>query len=714
VRTLNIGILVAIAIASATTVVDVAFGRSERVPGALIFFGLAALILKLQHAHKRSAAVCLTSVTCMALIWAQFLIMGPNYGVHLWLIALIIFPVLSMPRKDTVLAIALGAGHVVILTVLGNQDRQEHGYSTDYLATLVLASILILAMTIGMRVFLDKIEDSIGEARARDQRAQRMLTELSTENPNPVFQIDPSNKVIFSNPSGNVLLKTLGKSVGSDFPIDLVPYGDRANEVHSIELTVGNTQYSIRVSGLADHGFWNAYAADTTQLHELQDYQVEIESVLTTERDISRLKEEFLASLSHELRTPLNAIMGLSEALNEEIYGPLTEKQSESLLTIWGSGQTLLNLINDMLDFSRIGAGQYPTLISQTDLRSSANSAIYSCREFASESGVEIQLEAPDQPTMATVDGRHIIRILKILVHNGIKFTPEGGQVGVGVTGGDTDEWITLRIWDTGIGIRAEKLETLFDPFSQVDGGLSRQYEGAGLGLALCARLCRLMNADISVESTPGQGTTFTLQIPTSTPQWIEVFSDLRCPFCYILDEWLEEANMSHLVRWRGVEQMPGLSPEDGASDWIQVRLAKVLDHLKTQYPDKTLVQPKQVSNTQRALAAVLRVGATESDRQSEARSLLYRAIWKEGKDITDWPAIKKILTGFKLDDLNDDSFEMMEVVAATKEWRERGDDRIPAAFAIHGERSWHGLGQRADLIGFIENELSVSATKHP
>jgi hypothetical protein len=320
-------------------------------------------------------------------------------------------------------------------------------------------------------------------------------------------------------------------------------------------------------------------------------------------------------------------------------------------------------------------------------------------------------LELPEEPIVATVDGRHLIRILKILLSNGIKFTPRGGTVGLRLAAADSGQSVIVTIWDTGVGIRPEKIESLFDPFTQVDGGLSRKYEGAGLGLALSARLCRLMSASINVASTPGEGTTFTLKVPTSTPQWIEVFSDLRCPFCFILDEWLKEANMSHLIRWRGVEQMPGLSPEDGVSDWLQERLTKVLSRLSDLYPDRPLVRPKKVSNTRRALASLARVAATEPERHSEARLRLYRAIWHEGKDISDWPNIRAELKGFNLDGLDDQSPEMSTVVAATAEWRERGEDRLPAAFAIQSQKSWHGLGQRGDLIAFVEAELGVNAT---
>jgi signal transduction histidine kinase len=710
-RTLNTGILVAIAIATISGLLALAFGQYQRLIGPGVFLVFAGLILTLQHCNHRRLAVSFTSLGCMALIASQFVVLGESFGVHLWLMALILFPLLSMPRRGTGLALFLGLCHIVALTTFGLKDQAAHGYNNDYLLTLILAATLLLGLGTAARLFLDKLEDQVGDARDRDRRARRMMIELSNQNPNPTLRIDRANAITFANTSAVDMLEKLGIQVGKAFPINLTAYAEQPNGVHEVDLIVDALTYRVRISGLEEYGFWNAYCTDTTEVHALLDHQVEIKSALTLQRDLSRLKEQFLASLSHELRTPLNAIMGLSEALNEQVYGPLTDKQSESLLTIWNSGDSLLGLINDMLDFSRIGAGKYPTMTSRTDLRSSATAAIYGCRVLAEEGEVELELDLPEDPVVATVDGHHLVRVLKILLSNGLKFTHRGGKVGLRITPSDSGESIAIAVWDTGVGIRPEKLESLFDPFTQVDDDLSRMYEGAGLGLALSARLCRLMSATIDVESTPGEGSTFTLQIPTNTPQWIEVFSDLRCPFCYILDEWLEEANMSHLVRWRGVEQMPGLTPEDGDSNWIQQRLTKVLSHLKDLYPDRELIRPKRVSNTRRALASLVRVAAREPERHSEARFLLYRAIWKDGKDLSDWPMIRAELLGFDLDGLDDQSPEMHSVVEATAEWRDRGQDRLPAAFAIHSKEAWHGLGQRGDLIAFVEAELGIKAT---
>lgn len=710
-RTLNAGILLGALIATLAGLTNLVFGRHHGLIGTGLFLVFTVLILALQHRRHHRLAVSITSLACMAFIVSQFVALGEDFGVHLWLMALILFPVLSMPRNGTRLALLLSLCHLAALTILGAKDQAAHGYPIDYLVTLVLAATLLFGMGAAVRVFLNKLETQAAVAKARDARVRRMMVEMSNQNPNPALRIDHANTITFANIAALNMLEKLDTKPGDPFPIDLTTYAVQPGSVHEVDLLVDDRTYRIRLSGLAEHGFWNAYCSDSTQVQELLHHQVEIKSALDMQRDLSRLKEQFFASLSHELRTPLNAIMGLSEALNEKVYGPLTEKQSASLLTIWNSGDSLLNLINDMLDFSRIGAGKYPTRISRVDIRSCATSAVYSHREQAEKGEIDLQLDLPDEPIVTTVDDRHLIRILKILLNNGIKFTPRGGQVGIRIAPADSDGSIGITIWDTGIGIRPEKLGSLFNPFTQVDGGLSRQYEGAGLGLALSGRLCRLMGAEIDVESTPGEGTKFTVDIPARPPHWLEVFSDLRCPFCYILDQWLEEANMHHLVRWRGVEQMPGLSPEDGSSDWMQARLTKVLANLKELYPDRNLIRPKKVSNTRRALASLVRVATREPERHNEARLRLYHAIWKDGKDISDWPMIRAELPGFDLDGLNDQAPEMDLVVEATREWRERGDDRIPTAFSTHSEQAWHGLGQRAGLIAFVETELGIKAT---
>jgi predicted DsbA family dithiol-disulfide isomerase/anti-sigma regulatory factor (Ser/Thr protein kinase) len=301
---------------------------------------------------------------------------------------------------------------------------------------------------------------------------------------------------------------------------------------------------------------------------------------------------------------------------------------------------------------------------------------------------------------------KHVQRILTNLVDNAIKFTPEGGKIGLTLMESSEPGWLEIVVWDTGIGIPKDKQERLFEPFVQMDAGLSRRYGGTGLGLALIGRLARLQGLEVEVDSEEGEGSRFTVRIARKVPHRVEVFADLRCPFCFALNEWVGESNLTHTVRWRGVEQRPGLTTEDSHSAAIQEEMEEELDRLRDMAPNIRVEIPPVVSNTRRALAALLRIEQKHSWRVGEARTRLYRSIWWEGKDITEWEAIRAVLSDFALDDLDDDSPEMGLVVEATNEWRSTDVNRIPLLTGRDGGGVWEGLGQRVELIRFLDQQL--------
>ncbi|MBX0329670.1 response regulator [Oscillochloris sp. ZM17-4] len=228
----------------------------------------------------------------------------------------------------------------------------------------------------------------------------------------------------------------------------------------------------------------------------------------------TRLKDEFLASMSHELRTPLNAILGRAEAMQEAIYGPVTPEQIASLQGIEESGRHLLSLINDILDLSKIEAGRLELdaervqvdLLCPLCLRMVAQSALMKRISLSSNYDVQVQT--------LHVDERRLKQILVNLLSNAVKFTPEGGKVGLEVHGDLEEQVVIFTVWDTGIGIAAEDMPKLFQPFVQIDSSLSRQYTGTGLGLALVARLAKAHGGSVRVESTPGEGSRFHVTLP--------------------------------------------------------------------------------------------------------------------------------------------------------------------------------------------------------
>ncbi len=233
--------------------------------------------------------------------------------------------------------------------------------------------------------------------------------------------------------------------------------------------------------------------------------------------EASRFKSEFLASMSHELRTPLNSIIGFSELLEDQQFGPLNEKQERYMHNIWTSGRHLLDLINDILDLSKVEAGKIELHMETFSLREALGAALTMVRPQAAKKRISLRSEIVAETTV-TADPLRFKQIMYNLLSNAIKFTPEGGQVSVAARTVE-DAFVEIAVTDTGIGIKAEDVPRLFQEFMQLDSFLGKQHEGTGLGLALTKRLVELHGGKIWAESLgPGQGTTVTLTLPITAP----------------------------------------------------------------------------------------------------------------------------------------------------------------------------------------------------
>ena len=272
----------------------------------------------------------------------------------------------------------------------------------------------------------------------------------------------------------------------------------------------------------------------------------------------SRLKDEFLASMSHELRTPLTGILGLAEVMQLKTYGTLNEKQLNAVKNIQNSGQHLLDLINDILDLSKIEADKLELQMEPCLVTEICQASLQLTKGMAHKKGLQVHFSA--HPVSATVnaDPRRLKQMLVNLLSNAVKFTPAGGAVGLEVRGSVDIDVITFTVWDTGIGIKPEDIDRLFKPFVQLDSSLSRQYSGTGLGLSLVSRLAEMHGGNVRVESTPGEGSRFIITLPWTASEpppavaennlaWIR-----RC--LLIEDNDLHQRQVSSFLKSLGIE----------------------------------------------------------------------------------------------------------------------------------------------------------------
>jgi PAS domain S-box-containing protein len=259
------------------------------------------------------------------------------------------------------------------------------------------------------------------------------------------------------------------------------------------------------------------------QLHEnLQHHAAELERRVderTAELAVAknhaeesdRLKSAFLATMSHELRTPLNSIIGFTGIILQRLAGPINPEQSKQMEMVRGSARHLLALINDVLDISKIEAGQMEVSFGPFDLRASIEKVAAGVKPLAEKKELSLHVELAPEIDVWVSDQRRVEQILINLLNNAIKFTERGG---IRLSAGIASRVLHISVSDTGIGIKSEDLMQLFQPFRQIDTGLARNHEGTGLGLAICRRLAELLGGEILAKSEWGKGSTFAFVMP--------------------------------------------------------------------------------------------------------------------------------------------------------------------------------------------------------
>ena len=274
----------------------------------------------------------------------------------------------------------------------------------------------------------------------------------------------------------------------------------------------------------------NLLVESFVDIGELKKAQERLKASIDVAEAANRAKSEFLASMSHELRTPLNHIIGFTDLVLSRNFGELTAEQDEFLKDVLGSSHHLLSLINDVLDLSKVEAGKMELELAEVRIRELLEGSLVMVKEKALKQAIRLSVDLDGVPEVMQVDERKIKQVVYNLLSNAVKFTPAGGEVRlrakiqesselegcpIARDGNGPSNWLSVWVEDTGIGIERQDLARIFNPFEQVEGSASRQYQGTGLGLALTRKMVELHTGAIWAESAgAGQGTTFRLVIP--------------------------------------------------------------------------------------------------------------------------------------------------------------------------------------------------------
>ncbi len=284
---------------------------------------------------------------------------------------------------------------------------------------------------------------------------------------------------------------------------------ERALKASQAQMEIQQTELEQTNSQLAEQT-----AMLENQKDELAQAQQVLEQRAADLERANRYKTEFLANMSHELRTPLNSTLILAKLLADNPQGNLSEEQVKYAQTISGAGNDLLTLINDILDLSKIEAGKVEVHLENISIAPTVEGLVKSLEPLARQKNLALSSSiAADAPTQLRTDGQRLGQILKNLLSNALKFT-EAGEVSLQVS--RTPGGIAFSVHDTGIGIADTQKELIFEAFRQADGSTHRKYGGTGLGLSISRDLARLLGGDITVQSTPGEGSVFTLHLPMS------------------------------------------------------------------------------------------------------------------------------------------------------------------------------------------------------
>ncbi len=389
-----------------------------------------------------------------------------------------------------------------------------------------LSTLALVTVTVGFVSGLIGFQGAVLRDARRGERADRIL-ELLDSQPLLLATLDLNGRVLAAAGAaiGAVSSQAIeGKSLGSLTSEDDLPalaaalheaarVGRASVYVTPADQPDGWLEISLRAT---DSGHLVAAVRDAHE-QRLRERRQEVARIAAEQQNAG--KSRFLANMSHELRTPLNAIMGFSDIMRQRLFGPMGDRYAEYAGLIHESGEHLLELINDVLDMSKIEAERFELAIETFDAGDAVEAVLRLMRGQADRAGVHLRSVLPTAPLQVEADRRAVKQIALNLISNALKFTPRGGAVTVTVQGaGDTLE---IVVADTGVGIAQDDLDRLGLPYEQA-GDAQQRATGSGLGLSLVRAFARLHGGEMAMESQVGEGTTVSVRLPVISPDTVE------------------------------------------------------------------------------------------------------------------------------------------------------------------------------------------------
>jgi PAS domain S-box-containing protein len=399
-----------------------------------------------------------------------------------------------------------------------------------------------------------KLDQTIKALQLSDRELTRSRAQLSAiiqSARNAILTLDHQGVILSMNPAAETMfaykaVETLGRPMDDLLvaPLRLEQSGilhveglTSEGESFPIEMSLapvqwdGEAMFAVIIRDVTD---WQAQQQKLKELNEALESRVAertnaLEQALIEAQSASRAKSTFMATMSHELKTPLNAIIGYTSILLQGMSGPLSDVQKEQLMLVKDSSNHLLELINDILELSRIQAGESHVNREAFNLPTSVSRVVDLMQPLAKRKSINLTLVNHSQQDRMLSNKRRLEQILLNLIGNAIKFTEQGEVTVILEDAGraacndsntdDVTDVICIRVVDTGIGIREADMPKLFVPFSQIDSGLDREYDGTGLGLSICLGLAQALGGQIKASSQWEKGSEFVVTLPTIMPE---------------------------------------------------------------------------------------------------------------------------------------------------------------------------------------------------